>query len=204
MPRYGSHRLYERAFACFFVHKHEFSVLFLTLATAPSPAPQQDTAPAPNYSCYQGHLPIVMASGTPDLSTAWGLLQITFLCHRSRRDTTDMEKTTTSKESKHRSSHSSTQGTRKAACPRAEHSSPTAHVVLAAPAGLSAQPAQPCAQPHPHSPARPEEHALVFSLVSYSISFWRKEKRGISVAGRDFWPEQAQTPHTNTHGGDTL
>lgn len=147
--------------------------LAMALATALSPAPWQDTAPTLSHSCRKGHLPIVTASGTRDLPTAWGLLQIGFLCHRNRRDTTDMEKTTASKESKCRNSHSPKQDTRETAFPRAEHSSLMEHVVPAAPAGLSAQQAQAQVQPHPHSPPQPrEEHASVFSLVSYGVSFW--------------------------------
>lgn len=127
--------------------------LAMTLATALSPAPWQDTAPALGHGCCKGHLPIIAASGTADLLTAWGLLQTRFLCHRNRRDTTDMEKTTTPKESKHCNSQSPKQGTWEAACPRAEHGSLTEHVVLAEPAGLSAQQAQTRVQPHPHLPA---------------------------------------------------
>lgn len=62
-------------------------------------------APALWHGCCKGHL---STWHHEPAHTAWGLLQIGFLCHRKGRNTTDREKTTTPKVRKHHNSQPQT------------------------------------------------------------------------------------------------
>lgn len=157
-------------------------VLAVALATALSPAPWQDMAPALWHGCCKRHLPTWHHRPA---HTAWGLLQIGFLCHRKGRDTTDMEETTTPKSANTitRTAPNNTPG--KLHIPgQSKARRWSTRSWWSQPGSARQHKCRSSSLPiHQHD----QKNTPWFSTWSL-IAF--------SVAGSDFWLEQAQTSHT--------